>query len=221
MAEFSIAQSSQYRGGDYWDWAVWIDATPKALSTIERVVWLLHPTFPNPHVVSENAKKKFRLDSAGWGTFEIVARVQPKAGRTFKLKHMLQFEVPAPQKPLPRTRKKAEKKPQVVLSFAAADATAAEEVRAALESHGIEVLEPSATAGSVPASLLATITGAQGLVSLNNPLHPSRWVDAERDCAERLARPILTIDATSKPGDARTVLDSVATFVQTLTSRQK
>lgn len=90
MPDLTIAQSSKYRGNDYWDWSVWIEGAPTALRAIRQVTWMLHPSFPNPSVVSTNPSTKFRLDTAGWGTFELFAEVSPKRGKPYQLRHSLQ-----------------------------------------------------------------------------------------------------------------------------------
>ena len=94
MSEFTIQQSEKYEGKDWWRWAVWIEAPDEALDLIDFVEWTLHPTFPNPVRKIGDRATKFRLETAGWGVFQIVARVQTKDGRQTKLLHYLQLHYP-------------------------------------------------------------------------------------------------------------------------------
>ena len=68
-----IAQDQHYQGEDWWNWSVWVDAPPNELERVERVIWRLHPTFPEPVREHRNRADKFRLESAGWGTFHVRA----------------------------------------------------------------------------------------------------------------------------------------------------
>lgn len=90
---FEVAQRSTpyVRNGkptDLWDWSVWI--TPRrgaGLDAILRVVYSLHPAFPNPNRIVHARASGFRLDvSSGnaldetWGTFTIRVRILIGAG---------------------------------------------------------------------------------------------------------------------------------------------
>jgi transcription initiation factor IIF auxiliary subunit len=92
--EFTIQQWEQYEGEEWWRWAVWIEGRDEALDQVDFVEWTLHPTFPNPVRKVNDRTSKFRLDTAGWGVFQIVARVQMKNAKQIKLRHYLQLHYP-------------------------------------------------------------------------------------------------------------------------------
>ena len=92
--EFTIDQWYKYEGEDWWKWAVWIEGSGAALDLIDYVEWTLHPTFPNPIRKISDRASKFRLNTAGWGVFQITARVQFKDGKQTKLQHYLKLQYP-------------------------------------------------------------------------------------------------------------------------------
>lgn len=89
-----IAQAQHYEGQDWWKWSVWIDAPARELGDVQRVIWHLHPTFPDPVREHTNRDEKFRLETAGWGTFRVRAEVVTKSGETVKLQHELELHYP-------------------------------------------------------------------------------------------------------------------------------
>jgi transcription initiation factor IIF auxiliary subunit len=92
--EIKIEQWEKYEGDDWWAWAVWVEGEDKVLDQIKFVEWTLHPTFPDPIRKIYERSKKFRLETGGWGTFPIIARVQFKDGTETKLQHDLQLHRP-------------------------------------------------------------------------------------------------------------------------------
>ena len=108
--EYRIAPSQDYKGHDYWDWSAWIEAEPPAaLRQIQRVVWILHPTFKRSRVESTDVDHAFRLDTSGWGTFLLRAELHLSDGSTTTIKHMLELTEPdkqgqAPSKAAASTR---------------------------------------------------------------------------------------------------------------------
>ncbi len=97
--EFTIQQWEEYDGEDWWKWAVWVEGSDAALDRIKFVEWNLHPTFPDPVRTISDRDSKFRLKTAGWGTFPIRARVQLKDGRQIKLGHKLKLYYPSGTEP--------------------------------------------------------------------------------------------------------------------------
>ncbi|MGD9367641.1 MAG: hypothetical protein PVH87_18215 [Desulfobacteraceae bacterium] len=87
----AIAQWEKYEGDNWWKWAVWIEGADDTLDLIEFVEWTLHPTFPNPIRKTHDRKNKFRIDTGGWGVFEIRACVMMKDGSKTKLRHDLRL----------------------------------------------------------------------------------------------------------------------------------
>ena len=92
--EFQIQQSEKYVGDDWWKWALWIEGPDEALDQIAFVEWVLHPTFPDPIRKVSNRSTNFRLETGGWGVFQIVARIQFKDKQQIKLRHFLQLHYP-------------------------------------------------------------------------------------------------------------------------------
>jgi transcription initiation factor IIF auxiliary subunit len=90
----SIEQDAQYVGNDRWSWSVWLEGSTSELDDIDRVVYILHPTFHNPVREVEDRNSKFRLDTSGWGTFTIRAKVIHRDGRETPLKHDLKLVYP-------------------------------------------------------------------------------------------------------------------------------
>ncbi len=89
-----IAQDQHYESQDWWRWSVWIDADAAELAKISKVVWHLHPTFPNPVQEVSNRSDKFRLKTAGWGTFRVRAEVLMLDGKKRILLHELELNYP-------------------------------------------------------------------------------------------------------------------------------
>jgi transcription initiation factor IIF auxiliary subunit len=89
-----IAQSAKYQGNDWWEWAVWIDAKPEEIKSIQSVAYTLHPSFRDPIRTVTDRRSKFRLESEGWGGFIIAARVESKDGKSHLLKRELELYYP-------------------------------------------------------------------------------------------------------------------------------
>lgn len=92
--ELEIRQWEQYEGDDWWRWAVWIDGSEEALDRIDYVEWTLHPTFPDPIRKASNRSEKFRIETGGWGVFQIRALARAKDGSSIRLKHQLSLHYP-------------------------------------------------------------------------------------------------------------------------------
>jgi transcription initiation factor IIF auxiliary subunit len=89
-----IAQNYKYVEDDYWNWSAWIEGSDSELDQIESVTYNLHPTFPNPIRTIKSRKNKFLMETAGWGTFTLYAKVKRKNGSTQRLKHELELRYP-------------------------------------------------------------------------------------------------------------------------------
>jgi transcription initiation factor IIF auxiliary subunit len=85
----SIQQTAHYLGHDYWKSSVWLEGSPEELDNVDRVVYILHPTFHNPVREVDDRSTKFRLDTSGWGTFTIHAKAVHRDGRETPLEHDL------------------------------------------------------------------------------------------------------------------------------------
>jgi len=79
-----------------WNWWTYILGDNDALSAIQCVEYVLHPTFPDPVKTvcdrGAQAGMGFVLAASGWGTFTINITVRLKNGETKYLKHDLQFD---------------------------------------------------------------------------------------------------------------------------------
>ena len=83
---------------DWWQWSVFLDDGGSGdLSEVEYVDYVLHPTFPNPRRTIRDSETRFKLSTAGWGTFLIRAFVHPKKGQKIKLEHRLVLKYDPPQ----------------------------------------------------------------------------------------------------------------------------
>jgi transcription initiation factor IIF auxiliary subunit len=92
--ELAIRQWEQYEGSDWWKWAVWIEGSDEALDGIDHVEWTLHPTFPDPVRKTSNRSEKFRIETGGWGVFQIRALARTKDGSSIRLTHQLSLHYP-------------------------------------------------------------------------------------------------------------------------------
>lgn len=90
----TIKQDFEYQGDDRWKWWIWIEGSNEELDRIDRVIYILHPTFANPVRTVTNRTSKFLLRTAGWGTFLIRAKVIDKDGKETLLKHYLELKYP-------------------------------------------------------------------------------------------------------------------------------
>ncbi len=84
-----INQGFQYQGEDWWRWWVWLEGADDELDLVQEVTYILHPTFVNPVRTKRSREDKFRLETAGWGTFTIYAKVLHKSGEVSDLQHDL------------------------------------------------------------------------------------------------------------------------------------
>jgi transcription initiation factor IIF auxiliary subunit len=90
----SIQQDAKYLGKDRWEWSVWIDGPSTELDAVERVAYVLHPTFYEPVRVVQDRSTNFRLSTSGWGAFTINANVVSKDGSEIQLQHDLVLMYP-------------------------------------------------------------------------------------------------------------------------------
>lgn len=60
---------------DWYKWQIELAGPESTLGEIREVEYILHPTFPDRIRHSTNAEDHFRLESAGWGEFDITVNV--------------------------------------------------------------------------------------------------------------------------------------------------
>lgn len=63
---------------DWYEWSIELEKAPVALTKIRQVEYILHPTFADRIRRLKSADNKFRLESEGWGEFDIVVNVYYK-----------------------------------------------------------------------------------------------------------------------------------------------
>lgn len=85
----SIEQSQEYLGNDRWRWSVWLSGPQEALDAVDHVLYILHPTFHQPVRRIGDRSTNFRLDTSGWGTFKLHAKVVYRDGQEAPLEHDL------------------------------------------------------------------------------------------------------------------------------------
>ena len=67
---------------DYYDWEVYVDEDDDILSKIDHVTYFLHKTYPNPVRTVTDSENQFKIESRGWGEFDIGVQVTFKDGQT-------------------------------------------------------------------------------------------------------------------------------------------
>jgi hypothetical protein len=170
-----IQQTASYTNNGRWDWSVWIDGPDVELDRVESVEWVLHPTFPNPIVLVKQRQSKFRLDSSGWGEFEINAHVIAKDGQRQHLKHWLRLGAGDAS-----AESASEERRSVFISSSAADAGWEDAVREALDRRGFKVLTASDVPSGVPieAAISSTLDKASTVVGIFSD-EPGPWAVRE------------------------------------------
>lgn len=73
---------------------IWIEGTDAELDSIQRVEYLLHPSFKNNLRKSENRDNKFSISIWTWGYFLIVVTILFKDGRTDSIRYSLSYDLP-------------------------------------------------------------------------------------------------------------------------------
>ena len=78
---YKLKQDFEYKGDDWWEWSVWVEASDAELNKIKFVEYTLHPTFSKPVREIRDRSTKFRLETTGWGVFTIYAKAFLKNGK--------------------------------------------------------------------------------------------------------------------------------------------
>lgn len=204
-----LKQSSEPKGTREWKWSVWLAGTHAELASIERVVYHLHPTFPDPIRTVADRKTNFRLDETSWEEFEIVAHVTIRKGLSMTLKAWLKLGQPS----------KPDAVQSVFISSSLADAPWALELKRAFEKAKIEVVSADdASAIDFPSSLEQTLRKTAGLVMLMSD-KASPWVRHELEAAARAGARVIQVQVgktatrvgivMTKPSDAERVAKEI------------
>ncbi len=77
---------------DWYEWCVFVDESPAAISTIQAVEYALHPTFPEPVRLKTDKLNRFALFSSGWGGFTIKITIRFEDGQVERTDYNLQLE---------------------------------------------------------------------------------------------------------------------------------
>ncbi len=94
----SLQNQWHYKGDNWWEWEAFIDDEGSGeLSNVDHVEYVLHSTFPEPIRKVDDGKGRFRLKTAGWGTFPLRAFVYLKNGQKLKLEHNLKLNQDPPE----------------------------------------------------------------------------------------------------------------------------
>ena len=222
--KYRIGQDEHYQGHDRWKWSAWIDAAPDELDQVKEVAWILHPTFNPSRVVVRSRENNFRLDTSGWGTFVLRARVQlesePDAlviSRMLKLTYPDDQESLAPARGLPSASSasvvQSTRAPTIFLSYSSEDKLQALNVRSTFERLGARVLDASSISPDLPfqAAVRKMIRESDGLMSVIGSDYVSPIVLSDMKLAQSEDKPVITMipEDVTFPADLPRDLDSV------------
>jgi hypothetical protein len=87
-----IAQNAAPKDKAHWRWSVWLEGSDDELDSIKEVIWKLHPSFSRPIRRVDTRENGFRLESGGWGEFEIQAELHRLNGQVDNLRHWIRFD---------------------------------------------------------------------------------------------------------------------------------
>jgi len=187
--QLKLKHSSAWQGKDRWKWSVWVEGKHESIEQIDRVEYILHPTFPNPVRLITNRSSNFKLESKGWGEFMIHANVITKSGRTLRLNHWLKL---SGSESVDTRQSRQKEKPSVFLAYSKADYPLAAELSRFLEGRGLEVLSENQLKPDEPIkSAMRSLIGRADAVLALIAQEPSTWVLAEISEAEKQQIPIL------------------------------
>ena len=196
---YRIEQDFEYAGHDYWRWRAWIEAGGDELNQVVKVTWILHPTFKKPRVTIEDRTTKFRLQTAGWGTFLLRAELELKGGERRLLKRNLRLEYPETDSGsavADRSSTASPVRPRTVfLSYSAEDNRTAATLRNELTRAGYEVLDQTHldSGAYVRESFARMVSRADAVVGIVGESDISPWVRQEMFAAISNEKPTLAI----------------------------
>jgi hypothetical protein len=181
-----VKQDSTYKGTEWWRWSVWLDGSAKELAAVDHVVYTLHPTFPDPVQVVKDRRGGFRLDSSGWGEFQIYVQIHPKSGKPRKLRHWLTLPYPSKDAGAAPPRRGATPPPSgeqprtAYLSAGADNAALGRRIRDVLSARGFRVVSMDDVAAGVPieTGVDRLLGGAEAAIFLLSG-KPSLWTRTE------------------------------------------
>lgn len=75
---------------EWFNWSIYIETNPSDfIDKIESVTYHLHPSFRMTEINRPNRSDGFRLDSRGWGEFNIKLKINFKNGKSIDVNHWL------------------------------------------------------------------------------------------------------------------------------------
>jgi TIR domain/YEATS family len=205
---YRIGQDEHYLGHDRWKWSAWIDASPNELDQVKEVTWILHPTFNPSRVVIRSRENNFRLDTSGWGTFSLRARIQLETQPdALVVSRMLKLTYPddegslAPEEGLeaisaaPIAPGRSTHAPTIFLSYSSEDKLQALKVRSTIERLGGRVLDASGIGADLPfqAAIRKMIRESDGLMSVVGSDYVSPIVLSDMKLAQSEDKPMVTM----------------------------
>lgn len=96
LNNYARSIATQY-GRPTWEWRLFVDEPQSVLNTIEKVDYVLHPTFAQPFQSSSDRGRQFELTGSGWGSFDVIVTVQYTNGRATKATYFLDLNKTWPQ----------------------------------------------------------------------------------------------------------------------------
>jgi hypothetical protein len=179
-----VRQSSDYQGGEWWKWSVWLEGSAKELAAIDRVVYTLHPTFPDPVQTVKDRRTGFKLESSGWGEFEIYLQIVDKKGKARKRRHWLSLAHPAKATRGKESPLESAKAPVAYVSSTAATGPVARKLREALSDRGFKVLSMEDLPPGLPwEKAVDEMLGSADVAVFLLSGRPSLWTQSEIELA--------------------------------------
>jgi YEATS family len=197
-----ITQSSKYIGNKYWSWSVWINGSDAELDAIKRVVWYLHPSFSPPMVKITDRSSCFKLETSGWGTFEIEATLEMRSGVDLSLSHELELFYPddeattrstAPKRSLDKSAPPPNR--QVFLSYSASDVKLVSELRSELQNLSMAFVDSQSVTSGLPMErgIQRQIETSMGTVVLQTESELTQFMKSEVQTSISYSKPILIV----------------------------
>lgn len=82
-------------GKEHYNVRIFLYAKPETLTSINKVEYLLHPSFRNQRRVATNRDDYFAIDIWTWGMFDIEVTVHYANGKKRELEHCIKYLLPA------------------------------------------------------------------------------------------------------------------------------
>jgi hypothetical protein len=146
-----IAQNAAPTDKAHWRWSVWLEGPDDELDSVKEVIWKLHSSFARPIRRVDTRANGFRLESSGWGEFEIQAELHRFNRQVDNLRHWIRFDrqdldqgsrleaINNADRSLP-TPDVVHPLPTIFLSYSRQNATLAGVLARTLKQRGINVL---------------------------------------------------------------------------------